>query len=130
MLSILIVALGLTIIIRDFQTHRISNFITFIFLSLLLCDPHFSNLAPTIAAIFLVSTAFYLSGVGMGDIKLLVGLIAIQGELVLADNYVESFLAVLAVTVFAQLLIRGNLKGSVAFAHVILAPFLLSYLAI
>jgi Flp pilus assembly protein protease CpaA len=129
-LSLVITTLGISIIVRDFQRHRISNLSTFFLASLLLCDPHFSSLAPTIVAISLVSAAFYLSGIGMGDIKLFVSLIAIQGELILSIQYLQASVVMLSLTLLGSLLLRGNLRGSVAFAHVILGPFLLIYLAI
>jgi Flp pilus assembly protein protease CpaA len=85
---------------------------------------------PATVAILFLSIAFYLFGVGMGDLKLIVGLIALQGELILSIYYLQLLLAILALTLLGSLLLRGNLKGSVAFAHVILGPFLLIYLAI
>jgi hypothetical protein len=129
-LSLAILLIGIFIIVRDFHTHRISNISTFVLLSLLLSDPHMAPLIPAIVAILFLSIVFYLFGIGMGDLKLIVGLIALQGELILSIHYLQLSLAILSLTLLGSLALRGSLKGSVAFAHVILGPFLLIYLAI
>jgi Flp pilus assembly protein protease CpaA len=129
-LSLTILLLGFFIIVKDFRTHRISNISTLVLLSLLLSDPHFAPPISAIVASLIFSIAFHLFGIGMGDLKLIVGLIALQGELILSIQYLQLSVALLSLTLLGSLLLRGNLKGSVAFAHVILGPFLLIYLAI
>jgi Flp pilus assembly protein protease CpaA len=129
-LSLAILLIGIFMIVRDFHTHRISNISTLVLLSLLLSDPHLAPPIVAIVAILFLSITFNLFGIGMGDLKLIVGLVALQGELILSIQYLQLSVALLSLTLLGSLLLRRNLKGSVAFAHVILGPFLLIYLAI
>lgn len=130
MFDLLLIAFSSNIIIRDFLTHRISNISTFLLTALLFFNPHQSRLLTTIIAIAFASILFSIAKIGMGDLKLLIGLLITQGSIVISDNYLFLAFTVLAATLISQLISRRTLRGSVAFAHVLLAPFVLLYLAI
>ena len=98
MLSLAILPIGILIIVRDFHTHRISNISTLVLLSFLLSDPHLAPPIPAIVTTLSLSIVFYLFGIGMGDLKLIVGLIALQGELILSIQYLQLALVVLILT--------------------------------
>jgi hypothetical protein len=127
-LSVLLVCIF--IIVVDFRTHRISNAIIAVLTGLLLFDPHRTQFLIVIAAALLLSILFTVAKIGMGDLKMTWGLLISQGELLLSIRYLHIVLITLAATLVVQFALQRNFKGSVAFAHVILIPFLAIYLAI
>lgn len=126
----MIVTAAAIILLRDFMTHRISNWLSALFLFFLLFDTHMASLVETCIAILITITGFYLGGIGMGDIKLAIAIIATQGSLVLAREFFTLSLLALLATVLFRFLKYRHLRGSVAFSQVLLLPFLLLYLAI
>jgi Flp pilus assembly protein protease CpaA len=83
-----------------------------------------------IIAILIVSILFYILKMGMGDLKLMVGLLITQGALIISIRYLTLLICVLLITLITQLFLHRTLQASVAFAHVLLLPFLIGYLAI
>lgn len=130
MLAFAIAIVCLIIVVRDFQRHRISNIHTLILTTLLLLDPHSLDWRVSILAILLISGIFFIAQIGMGDIKVIVVLVATQGEIVISYEFFYLVMALLLATVAGKLIVTRSLKGSVAFAHVLLLPFALIYLAI
>ena len=116
--------------VRDFQYHRISNRHLAIFSLLLICDLHTSSLTASAVAVVAVAVLFLTLRIGMGDLKLASLLILTEGSIVLSAQYLQVAFVTLLLTITVRWARERNLKGSVAFAHVILAPFLLLYLAI
>jgi Flp pilus assembly protein protease CpaA len=125
-----LLALSAYIILRDFLTHRISNRSVLLLTALLFLSPHQSGVKSIIVSILVISTLFHFSKIGMGDLKLMLGLLITQGELIISIRYLALLLCVLLITLITQLISRRTLHGSVAFAHVLLLPFLISYLDI
>jgi Flp pilus assembly protein protease CpaA len=130
MFLLALLSLSSYIIVRDFLSHRISNFSVILLTALLSHSPSQVELEETIIAMLVVSVLFYIMRIGMGDLKLMLGLLITQGALILSISYLASLLCVLLITLFTQLFSRHTLHGSVAFAHVLLVPFLITYLAI
>jgi Flp pilus assembly protein protease CpaA len=93
-------------------------------------SPHQSGVKITLVAIAAASILFYIAKIGMGDLKLLMGLLITQGALVISRSYLYLSICALLATLISQLIYRRTLQGSVAFAHVILLPFIIIYLAI
>ena len=92
--------------------------------------PSRESLRITLLTIFLTTFISLLSGIGMGDIKLLVVLIINEGSLVLSRQYLQGLLLAAFATVVISATMRRSLRGSVALAPAILTPFLAIYLAI
>ena len=130
MFLLALLSLSSYIIVRDFLSHRISNFSVILLTALLSHSPSQVELKETIIAILVVSVLFYIMRIGMGDLKLMLGLLITQGDLVISVKYLYLLLCVLLITLTTQLIFRRTLHGSVAFAHVLLVPFLITYLAI
>jgi Flp pilus assembly protein protease CpaA len=130
MFLLALLSLSSYIIVRDFLSHRISNFSVILLTALLSHSPSQVELEETIIAMLVVSVLFYIMRIGMGDLKLMLGLLITQGALILSISYLASLLCVLLITLITQLFSRHTLHGSVAFAHVLLVPFLITYLAI
>ncbi len=130
MLDLLLIAISSSIVIRDFHTHRISNASTLLLIALLLLNPHPNQFVATIISITVASILFCVAKIGMGDLKLLIGLLVTQGSIVLSADFLYLSLATLAATLISQLIRRRTLRGSVAFAQILLVPFLIAYLAI
>ncbi|CAN2202682.1 Prepilin type IV endopeptidase, peptidase domain containing protein [Candidatus Nanopelagicaceae bacterium] len=130
MLRYLVLALSIFIIVQDFRTHRISNKTLLVLTSLLLITAHPTSFTKALISIVLAAMIFTLAKIGMGDLKLFVGLIATQGELIITLDYMNLLFLTLAFTLLSHLIFRRTLQGSLAFAHVLLAPFVILYLAI
>lgn len=130
MFDLFLIAISSYIIIRDFLTHRISNLSTLLLTALLIINPHTSQLTTTIISIVTSSILFSIAKIGMGDLKLLIGLLITQGSIVISDKYLYLTVTTLVATLISHLISRRTFRGSVAFAHVLLAPFVVLYLAI
>jgi Flp pilus assembly protein protease CpaA len=130
MFLLALLSLSSYIIVKDFLAHRISNFSVILLTALLSHSPNQGELEETIIAILVVSVLFFITRIGMGDLKLMFGLLITQGNLVISARYLYLLLCVLLITLATQLVSRHTLHGSVAFAHVLLLPFLITYLAI
>jgi Flp pilus assembly protein protease CpaA len=128
--TFLLIILVIVICLHDLCTHRIPNTMTTaLFLSTSL-HPHRESLSITLLTIFLTTFISLLSGIGMGDIKLLAVLIINEGSLVLSRQYLQGLLLAAFATVVISATMRRGLRGSVALAPAILTPFLAIYLAI
>ncbi|CAN2201721.1 hypothetical protein MCEJIRE27_00772 [Candidatus Nanopelagicaceae bacterium] len=130
MFNLALFAFSAQIIVRDALTHRISNVSILCFTALQLFSPHPIHATKTFFAISLASILFTIARIGMGDLKLLIGLLITQGAIVTSLNYLYLTIVALVFTLISQLIFRRSLQGSVAFAHVLLLPFLIGYLAI
>lgn len=130
MLNLLILAISSTIIIRDFKLHRIANTHLAFLALILLFDMHRTSFTTTLISIAATIALFTVAKIGMGDIKLAVAMIATQGSIVLTRDFFDLSLLALLLTALLRLLKYRDLRGSVAFAHVLLLPFLALYLAI
>jgi prepilin peptidase CpaA len=125
-----LIAISIYIIVRDILTHRISNLSILLLSALLLLSPHPTHVGTAFIAIATSTMLFHLAKIGMGDLKLLIALLITQGALVISANYLNLCIVVLVVTLISQLIWWRSLRGSVAFAHVLLLPFVIVYLAI
>jgi Flp pilus assembly protein protease CpaA len=126
----LVLSLSSFIIIKDLRSHRIPNIATLALGGVLFIDCHSAGALLTISVAAIVTTIFLLAKVGMGDVKLFLVLVFTQGSLVISIRYLQLVIFIMVITVLAAKAARGNISGSVAFAHVILLPFLALYLAI
>lgn len=130
MLKMMIAAMAIFIVSRDFKTHRISNWHSSHFALLLIFNLHQAPILEAGVSILITIIIFVIARIGMGDIKLAVALIATQGSLMLSQEFFILSLLMLLLTALFRLLKYRHLRGSVAFSHVLLLPFLALYLAI
>lgn len=130
MFNLVLITISSYIVIRDFLTHRISNMSTLLLTAFLFFNPHPSQLVTTIISIVTSSILFFIAKIGMGDLKLLIGLMITQGSILISDSYLYLAVTTLLATLMSYLISRRTMRGSVAFAHVLLVPFVLLYLAI
>jgi Flp pilus assembly protein protease CpaA len=122
--------MAIVILSLDFKTHRISNWHLSLFALLLIFDLHQAPIMVAGVSILITIVIFMIARIGMGDIKLAVALIATEGSLLLSQDFFILALLMLLLTVLFRLLKYRHLRGSVAFSHVLLLPFLALYLAI
>lgn len=112
------------------KVHRIPDLSNLALFTLLLMDSHLPSI---LVGSTLILTAYLLTllcSAGGGDFKLLIALSITQGDLIATDKYLLYFACALLLAFVFHLLRRGTLKESIAFAPVLLAPFLASYLDI
>jgi Flp pilus assembly protein protease CpaA len=121
-----IVASALYISITDIRTHRIPNRSTFLLLLFTLLPPHNSHLALSILGSSMALISMHLLRFGMGDLKLVLVLTLTSWDLLTTRLYVWAAITLATLTVLLQIS-RGS--GRTAFAHILLAPYLLAYLA-
>lgn len=130
MLKVLVSLISIWIILRDFQFHRISNMSTAFLGFLLLFTRSSLGVTETVITIAVIILIFLLLSIGMGDVKLAIVLIGTEGTMIVSERYLFLMALTLLMTLITSIAIRRNLKGSVAFSHVMLLPFLATYLAI
>lgn len=130
MLSFLIFSLSLGISWVDIRAHRIPNKLSLLFLLANLLDSHCKSLGVTVVSVALMGTLFMALRIGMGDIKLAVVLITTQGGEVLTLDYLNRLALALFLAMVLHLCSKRTIKGSIAFAPVLLMPYLMLYLDI
>ena len=130
MLALLVLLQSSHIMVADFRTHRISNVNILILTALLSISPHWAGVEKVLISILIAAIIFILAKIGMGDLKLMIGLMITQGQLVISADYFRLVALFMAITLISQLIVRRSLKSSIAFAHILLAPLLVLYLAI
>lgn len=123
------VLIALWICIYDLRTHRISNRALALLALPLIATAHSAPLIPTALAILVSFGLALLLEIGGGDFKLFSLLMITEGSLILSEDYLASFSLCLLLALLIALL-TGRLRRHIAFAPVILAPFLYCYLAI
>jgi Flp pilus assembly protein protease CpaA len=130
MLELLVLATVVHISIYDYRKLRIRNVDSAFLGFLLTFNLRPSSLLTTISWIAISIVTFHLIRIGMGDLKLWIVLVLTQGQIVLSIDYLHRLVltAVLVVCVFW--LKVGTLRGAIAFAPVLLIPFISLYLAI
>ena len=125
--SILIVAIYISL--HDIKFQKISNFSNLILLILLALDPHKTGTRTLVIAILFSALLVFIFKIGMGDFKLWLSMLYTQAELTLTIKFLNMFLFALALTI-AWALTARRLKGSIAFAPLLLGPFMALYLGI
>jgi Flp pilus assembly protein protease CpaA len=128
--SYLITVVAISICAIDIRSHRIPNKVSALFFLVTLVNPHRVQILISAIALVLSIAIFTLTRIGMGDIKVAASLIVNQGSLVLSYQYLKGLSIALTLAIVLHLYSKRSLKGSVAFAPVLLSPFLLLYLAI
>ena len=126
MIFLLIAAISIFISLHDLRTHRIPNRATLTLFVLLLLPPHNSHLTLALLLLPVILGAMYLMRFGMGDLKLVLVVLLTSFEIVTTPLYFWLSIKITIATVVAHF-VRGSRQT--AFAHIVLIPFLLSYLA-
>jgi hypothetical protein len=130
MYLLVLLALSLHISIVDLRTHKITNRSNLLLAVLLLLRPNFSKISVVILAFLVAFVITVLLKIGMGDLKLWSVLLFSNGEILLTLRYLNLMAVALTLLLALTVIRHRTLSGSVPLAPVILAPFLLLYLAI
>ncbi len=125
-----IVILVLHLCIYDLRFFKVRNLDSALFLGLLLLDVNSSSLQSALLASVISICAFIGLKIGMGDLKLWLALLATQSALVLSVVFLSRAVVIAGLLVAANYLRIGRKSTSIAFAPVLLIPFLSLYLGI
>lgn len=116
--------------IYDLRFFKVRNLDSALFLGLLLLDLNSSSLQSALLASVSSICAFTGLKIGMGDLKLWLALLATQSALVLSVVFLSRAVVIAGLLVAANYLRIGRKSTSIAFAPVLLIPFLSLYLGI
>jgi Flp pilus assembly protein protease CpaA len=130
MLELLVFATVVHISIYDYRNLRIRNVDSALLALLFAFDLRPSSLLTTISWIAISIVTFHLVRIGMGDLKLWIVLVLTEGQIVLSIAYLHRLVLTAVLVVFGFWLKSGTLRGTIAFAPVLLIPFISLYLAI
>jgi uncharacterized membrane protein len=130
MLPWCIVFLAAHICIHDLRFFKVRNLDSALFLGLLLFDLNSSSFQSALLASVISIHAFIGLKIGMGDLKLWIALIATQSALVLSEAFLVRAVVIAGLLAAANYLRIGRRSDSIAFAPVLLIPFLSLYLGI
>jgi Flp pilus assembly protein protease CpaA len=130
MLPLYITLLSMHICIHDLRFLKVLNLETAFLLVLLFSATNLTSLSSTLLSAVVSIFCFLLLKIGMGDLKLWLVLIATEGAIVLSMDFLLRAFAIAALLVAVTSIRRGTMKGSIAFAPVLLLPFLSLYLGI
>lgn len=130
MLPWCIVLLAAHICIYDLRFFRVRNLDTALFLGLSIFDMNSASFLCTFLASVISIFSFVGLRIGMGDLKLWVALLATQSALVLSTVFLSRAVVIAGLLVAFNYLIIGRKSTSIAFAPVLLIPFLSLYLGI
>lgn len=126
--SLFIVALSLHICLFDIRYHRIPNRTLASLGGLLLFYPNTLVLRDASLLIVLVSIICIAAKIGMGDLKMLILLIILQGQILTQTLWLPLFSFVALISIIFQLAQKGGIAGDIPLAPAILIPFLAIYL--
>ena len=130
MLPWCIVLLGFHVCIYDMRFLKVRNRDTAIFLTLLVFDLNLTSFQSELSVSAISICCFVGLRIGMGDLKLWLVLIATQSALVLSEAFLSRAVVTAGLLVAANYLRIGRRNASIAFAPVLLIPFLSLYLGI
>lgn len=130
MLPSCIVLFAFHICIYDLRFFKVRNRDTAIFLTLLIFDLNVTSFQSALSASAISIFCFVGLRIGMGDLKLWIALIATQSAFVLSEDFLMRAVVIAGLLVAANYLKIGRRSASIAFAPVLLIPFLSLYLGI
>lgn len=130
LISFSLIVLTIYISLFDFKFHRILNKSLLLLIFIL----SFSINPPPLKYLFLVVTVLWLFGIparlGMGDLKMMTILIALQGQIILTSHWSILFALIAGISVLAHIARNKSFSGEIALAPAILIPFTAIYLGI
>jgi Flp pilus assembly protein protease CpaA len=130
MLPWCIVLLAAHICIYDLRFFKVRNRDTAILLILLFFDLDVTSFQSALSASAISICCFIGLRIGMGDLKLWLALVATQSGHVLSEVFLIRAVIVAGILMVANYLRLGRRSASIAFAPVLLIPFLSLYLGI
>jgi hypothetical protein len=93
-------------------------------------QPHTLSIAQVFPIAIATIALFPLLRIGMGDLKLWLGMLISQGQILLSLEYLHFFLVATISVLIITWLRFGDRRASVAFGPSLVMPFLLIYLGI
>lgn len=126
--SFSIVALSLHISLFDIRFHRIRNRSLALLGGLLLFYPNFLALTDALLLIVAVSIFCIAAKIGMGDLKMLIVLISLQGQILAQSQWLPLFSLSALLSIIVERVQKGGIAGEIPLAPAILFPFVAIYL--